>query len=161
MPRQSSKVGRGWTSQQGKPNTVKLFRFVYFLRAHAISRSCTTYQDYETVSHDRDSAKMASAMNSSSHARTRSLRSNTLELKRPLTTPSASIPGPSSIKLFITNVRLLDLDLREDWPDITPATFSTKDQKKRIQSVEWALYHLFCLWDAEEARDVRALVRIF
>jgi hypothetical protein len=37
-------------------------------------------------------------------------------------------------------------------------TFSTKDtqqnQKKRIHCVEWALYHLFTLWDPEESRNV-------
>ncbi|KAK8059092.1 hypothetical protein PG996_009022 [Apiospora saccharicola] len=60
----------------------------------------------------------------------------------------------SSRTLFLTNLRLLDLDQEEDWPDITPATFSSKDpvggQKKRIQAVEWALYQLFNLWDPEE-----------
>jgi hypothetical protein len=50
------------------------------------------------------------------------------------------------------------LDTREDWPDITALTFSTssrqENQKKRIQCIEWALYHLFALWDPEEARNV-------
>lgn len=101
---------------------------------------------------------MASATSNSSHARSRSLRSNTLSLKPPVV-PIAQLPqGPSSIALFVTNLRLLDLDLRDDWPDITPSTFSTRDQKKRIQSVEWALYHLFVLWDLEEASDVFNLV---
>jgi hypothetical protein len=62
------------------------------------------------------------------------------------------------VSLFLTNLRLLDLDLRPDWPDINPLTFTAKDvaqgQKKRIQCVEWALYQLFCLWDPEEARNV-------
>ena len=97
---------------------------------------------------------MAATMSNSSHARSRSLRSNTLNLK-PLTAPTPqAVFGPSSIGLFLTNLRLLNLDLRDDWPDISTSTFSTKDQKKRIQSVEWALYHLFCIWDPEEARDV-------
>jgi hypothetical protein len=63
----------------------------------------------------------------------------------------------SNISLFLTNLRLLDLDLHPDWPDINALTFSAKDaaqgQKKRIQSVEWALYYLFALWDPEEARN--------
>jgi hypothetical protein len=63
------------------------------------------------------------------------------------------------VSLFLTNLRLLDLHLRPDWPDINPLTFSAKDaaqgQKKRIQCVEWALYQLFCLWEPEEARNVR------
>jgi hypothetical protein len=75
--------------------------------------------------------------------------------------PSTAKP-PSYISLFLRNLRLLDLDQREDWPGITEVTFSTKDtqqnQKKRIQCVEWALYHLFALWDPEEARNVFLLI---
>jgi hypothetical protein len=71
--------------------------------------------------------------------------------------PTASPTAPSHLTLFLTNLRLLDLDLRPDWPDINALTFSARDvaqgQKKRIQSVEWALYHLFRLWDADEARN--------
>ncbi|KAK3898670.1 HAUS augmin-like complex subunit 6 N-terminus-domain-containing protein [Staphylotrichum tortipilum] len=78
----------------------------------------------------------------------------------PPTASSTSSPtGPSNLSLFLTNLRLLDLDQRPDWPDITPHTFttSTRDaagggQKKRVQSVEWALYHLFRLYDPEETR---------
>ncbi|AEO66561.1 uncharacterized protein THITE_2114710 [Thermothielavioides terrestris NRRL 8126] len=70
---------------------------------------------------------------------------------------TASPTAPSNISLFLTNLRLLDLDLRPDWPDINAHTFSAKDaaqgQKKRIQSVEWALYHLFALLDPDEARS--------
>jgi hypothetical protein len=100
---------------------------------------------------------MSSSTSNSSHARTRSLRippSNSLK-------PPQPAPGPSNITLFLTNLRLLDLDLRDDWPDITALTFSTKDaqqnQKKRIQCVEWALYQLFALWDPEETRNVLLL----
>ncbi|KAL2885253.1 hypothetical protein HOO65_080203 [Ceratocystis lukuohia] len=65
--------------------------------------------------------------------------------------------GPSrSLKLFLANLRALDLDLRPDWPDISPLTFassaSSLGQKKRVQSVEWALFYLFKLWDPEECR---------
>ncbi|KAK3337970.1 HAUS augmin-like complex subunit 6 N-terminus-domain-containing protein [Neurospora tetraspora] len=70
--------------------------------------------------------------------------------------PSTTTPTPN-ISLFLTNLRLLDLDLLPDWPDINAATFSVKDaaqgQKKRIQCVEWALYQLFNLWDPEETRN--------
>ena len=71
-----------------------------------------------------------------------------------------AVPSASNVGLFLTNLRLLDLDLLEDWPDITLQTFaSTKDsagqgQKRRIQCVEWALYRLFCLWDPEESQNV-------
>ncbi|EGS21679.1 uncharacterized protein CTHT_0035450 [Thermochaetoides thermophila DSM 1495] len=68
-----------------------------------------------------------------------------------------ALPGPSNVALFLTNLRLLDLDLLPDWPDISVETFSGKDavqgQKKRIQAVEWALYQLFALWDPEETRN--------
>lgn len=77
-------------------------------------------------------------------------------------TASAALPlsaTASNVSLFLTNLRLLNLDLEPDWPDINSLTFTTKDvaqgQKKRIQCVEWALYRLFCLWDSEEARNVR------
>src|ERR1700760_2100530 len=67
---------------------------------------------------------------------------------------------PSLAELFLTNLRLLDLDNRSDWPNISSKTFSSKDtlnqnQKARIRCSEWALYRLFELWDPEETRDVR------
>ncbi|KAL7627315.1 hypothetical protein AAE478_001507 [Parahypoxylon ruwenzoriense] len=73
-------------------------------------------------------------------------------------TPSTQIPSSTSnVALFLTNLRLLDLDLEPDWPGITLATFSAKDaaggQKKRIQCVEWALYQLFTLWDYNETQS--------
>lgn len=62
----------------------------------------------------------------------------------------------SNLSVFLTNLRLLDLDLLPDWPGITPSTFVGKDagQKKRVQSVEWALYQLFMIWDPDETRHV-------
>ncbi|KAK4125619.1 hypothetical protein N657DRAFT_662116 [Parathielavia appendiculata] len=70
---------------------------------------------------------------------------------------TSSPTAPSNVSLFLTNLRLLDLDLHTDWPDISALTFSTRDaaqgQKKRIQAVEWTLYHLFRLWDPEDARN--------
>ncbi|POS87623.1 hypothetical protein EPUL_000846, partial [Erysiphe pulchra] len=64
-------------------------------------------------------------------------------------------PAPSNVTLFITNLRLLNLDLREDWPDIQSHTFSSKNgqqnQRHRIRCVEWALYQLFTLLDPEAA----------
>lgn len=65
--------------------------------------------------------------------------------------------SPPNVSLFLTNLRLLDLDLRPDWPDLNLLTLTNKDaaqgQKKRVQCVEWALYQLFALWDPEEARN--------
>lgn len=64
---------------------------------------------------------------------------------------------PSDVRLFVTNLRLLDLDLRPDWPNITVQTFSSKnaDQKQRIGGVEWSLFRLFEIWDPEETSQVR------
>jgi hypothetical protein len=106
---------------------------------------------------------MSAATSNSSVARTRSLRVPPALNLKPIpapTTNAQSSQGISNVSLFLTNLRLLDLDLRKDWPDITAKTFSTKDaqqnQKKRIQCVEWALYQLFALWDPEEAQNVRS-----
>lgn len=78
------------------------------------------------------------------------------------TASQAPAHGPSPLSLFLTNLRLLDLDLRPDWPGIRPETFvtggsSAQGQKKRVQCVEWALYQLFALWDPEETRKVRCI----
>ncbi|KAF2259852.1 hypothetical protein CC78DRAFT_571573 [Lojkania enalia] len=76
-------------------------------------------------------------------------RSRTLSLK---TNTKPPINAPVDIKLFVTNLRLLNLDCRSDWPGITVHTFSSKnaDQKQRIGGVEWGLFRLFEIWDPEE-----------
>lgn len=70
--------------------------------------------------------------------------------------------SPASV--FLANLRFLDFDKRPDWPSISPSLFSVKDaprnQKNRIQCVEWALYHLFELWDPEETRNVGAFAGV-
>ncbi|UNI16870.1 hypothetical protein JDV02_003267 [Purpureocillium takamizusanense] len=71
--------------------------------------------------------------------------------------PSSSLSS-SSVTLFLTNLRLLDLDLLPDWPGITTETFATtgssvQGQKRRIHCVEWALFRLFSLWDPDEAAN--------
>lgn len=70
---------------------------------------------------------------------------------------TAVASAPPNVSLFLTNLRLLDLDLLPDWPGLNFLTLTNKDaaqgQKKRIQCVEWALYQLFALWDPEEARN--------
>lgn len=110
---------------------------------------------------------MSLSQSNTSAARLRSLRvpaktALTAPQSAPAASTSAQIPcSTSNVALFLTNLRLLDLDLESDWPGITLATFSTKDaaggQKKRIQCVEWALYQLFTLWDHDEAQNVRLL----
>ncbi|TVY64259.1 hypothetical protein LSUE1_G006909 [Lachnellula suecica] len=101
---------------------------------------------------------MSSSTSNPPMARTRSLRLPPLGTLKPIPPTAPQAQGISNISLFLTNLRLLDLDLRKDWPDITTRTFhTTKDAqqnlKKRIQCVEWALYQLFSLWDPEETQN--------
>ena len=77
-----------------------------------------------------------------------------------LTSPSTvlgNLSQASNLDLFLANLRILDLDLLEDWPDISATTFgsSAAGQKRRVQAVEWALFYLFLLWDPSEAQTVR------
>ncbi|KAL1297047.1 hypothetical protein AAFC00_004636 [Neodothiora populina] len=66
-------------------------------------------------------------------------------------------PTPSTVALFLSNVRLLNLDKRPDWPDVTVKTFDTKDaaqnQKKRIACVEWILFRLFQIMDPAMTKE--------
>ncbi|RAQ99051.1 HAUS augmin-like complex subunit 6 N-terminus-like protein [Stemphylium lycopersici] len=82
----------------------------------------------------------------SGHARTMSVKTNSA--KPPALNP---MPAPD-VKLFVTNLRLLEFDLRDDWPDITVQTLSAKnaDQRQRIAGTEWALFRLFEIWDPNE-----------
>lgn len=63
----------------------------------------------------------------------------------------------NSTSTFLTNLRLLDFDYREDWPDVKADLFCAKDarvnQKQRIRCVEWALYTLFELWNPKETKN--------
>ncbi|KAL9009444.1 MAG: hypothetical protein Q9173_005526 [Seirophora scorigena] len=63
----------------------------------------------------------------------------------------------SSSSVFFTNLRLLDLDYLDDWPNVTADIFAPKDartnQKQRIRCVEWALYRLFELWNLKDTRN--------
>lgn len=74
------------------------------------------------------------------------------------TTTMNQVPrsSASDVKLFVTNLRLLDFDLRPDWPNITVQTFSSKnaDQKQRMGAVEWSLFRLFETWDPVETSQV-------
>ncbi|KAF2725738.1 hypothetical protein K431DRAFT_280450 [Polychaeton citri CBS 116435] len=62
--------------------------------------------------------------------------------------------GTSVVPLFLTNLRLLNLDLQSDWPAITSTTFASNgDARVRIKCSEWALYHLFRLYDGHLTAD--------
>lgn len=55
--------------------------------------------------------------------------------------------GASTISLFITNLRLLNLDLLPDWPNIAVSSLGNQDARTRIKCTEYALYQLFRLHD--------------
>jgi hypothetical protein len=67
--------------------------------------------------------------------------------------------APSHLTVFIRNLKLLQLDQREDWPDITLRSLSpsAQNQRQRIRVVEWALYYLCTIWDPESANNVRII----
>ncbi|KAJ5215457.1 uncharacterized protein N7498_001864 [Penicillium cinerascens] len=62
--------------------------------------------------------------------------------------------APSHLTVFIRNLKLLQLDQREDWPDITLRSLSpsSQNQRQRIRLVEWALYYLCTIWDPKSAQ---------
>ena len=71
---------------------------------------------------------------------------------------SGDTPCPD-VSLFLRNLRLLDLDLLPDWPDITVQTFcdardARVQQKSRLYNAEWVLFRLIEIWDANEASNV-------
>ncbi|PVH94533.1 hypothetical protein DM02DRAFT_732450 [Periconia macrospinosa] len=97
----------------------------------------------------RITSQLSTATSSIASGVTRSLSVKTNN--KPVAGRNNPLP-PSDIKLFVTNLRLLDLDLCSDWPNITVQTFSSKnaDQKQRIGASEWALFRLFEIWDPAE-----------
>lgn len=101
-------------------------------------------------------ASNAAASTRLGHARNLSVKTNTTNTITKPQPPPNPIPA-SDVRLFVTNLRLLDFDLRDDWPNITTQTFSAKnaDQKQRIGGTEWALFRLFEIWDPTETAQVR------
>ncbi|ROW15161.1 hypothetical protein VPNG_03096 [Cytospora leucostoma] len=108
---------------------------------------------------------MATTTQNASLGRTRSARLNPANSSKAIAVApteglapskqSTTLATASNVSLFLTNLRLLDLNLLPDWPDINSLTFTNKDvaqgQKKRVQCVEWALFQLFSLWDPDMA----------
>ncbi|KAF2877667.1 HAUS augmin-like complex subunit 6 N-terminus-domain-containing protein [Massariosphaeria phaeospora] len=103
-----------------------------------------------TTSQSSTATATATTTTSTGLSRSISVKTNTTTGGRPA--HNANPLPVSDVKLFVTNLRLLDLDRRPDWPNITAQTFSSKtaDQKQRIGGVEWALFSLFELWDPTE-----------
>ncbi|KAL2267141.1 hypothetical protein VTJ83DRAFT_4418 [Remersonia thermophila] len=110
----------------------------------------------------RTSTTVSTATAATTTTTTTSTPSTTTSAAHGLDLALAPPTSPSNVALFLTNLRLLDLDLRPDWPDLTPSLFAgtshgarhaTQDgHKARVQAVEWALYHLFALWDPDDTR---------
>lgn len=106
----------------------------------------------------RPTSQTSNATTSTRLGHTRNLSAKTNTIVAPTTAKPLPNPLPASdIRLFVTNLRLLDFDLRDDWPNITTQTFSAKnaDQKQRISGTEWALFRLFEIWDPSETAQVR------
>ncbi|KAK5138160.1 hypothetical protein LTR08_004855 [Meristemomyces frigidus] len=61
--------------------------------------------------------------------------------------------GTTAVALFVTNLRLLDLDLLPDWPAITTASFGNQDARARTRCTEFALFQLFRLYDPATTAD--------
>lgn len=78
---------------------------------------------------------------------------------RPVRPKPLDWPGPSHLDVFIRNLKLLHLDQREDWPDISvrALTPTSQNQRHRTRLIEWALYHLYAIWDPETAQNVQLL----
>lgn len=75
---------------------------------------------------------------------------------RPVRPKPLDWAGPSHLDAFIRNLKLLHLDQREDWPGLSLRTLSAtaQNQRQRIRLIEWALYHLYAIWDPEGAHHV-------
>ncbi|KAJ5822594.1 hypothetical protein N7447_004934 [Penicillium robsamsonii] len=74
---------------------------------------------------------------------------------RPVRPKPLDWPGPSHLDVFIRNLKLLRLDQREDWPDISlhSLTPTSQNQRQRTRLIEWALYRLYTIWDLEGAQN--------
>lgn len=72
--------------------------------------------------------------------------------------PESSWNGPANVATFLRCLRLLDLDLRDDWPGVNEQVFSAKGSQQKLQQrikcVEWSLYRLFEIWDPAYTIDV-------
>jgi HAUS augmin-like complex subunit 6 N-terminus len=60
------------------------------------------------------------------------------------------------VTIFLRNLTLLQLDQQPDWPNLSGHLFAggQQTQRQRVKGVEWALYHLFNMWDPDSTRNV-------
>ncbi|KAF7715996.1 Uncharacterized protein PECH_004577 [Penicillium ucsense] len=63
--------------------------------------------------------------------------------------------GPSQLAIFVRNLKLLNLEQRNDWPGVTLRALSpsSQNQRQRIRLIEWSLYQIFAIWDPEVAQN--------
>lgn len=72
-----------------------------------------------------------------------------------MTTKAPSWSGRSHVATFVHSLHLLDLDLLDDWPEVTVDTFGSKSSlQHRLRCVEWSLYRLYELYDRRSTKDV-------
>ncbi|CAI7601680.1 unnamed protein product [Penicillium glandicola] len=74
---------------------------------------------------------------------------------RPVRPKPLDWQGPPHLDVFIRNLKLLHLDQRDDWPDISLRTLTptSQNQRHRTRLIEWALYYLYAIWDPESAQN--------
>ncbi|KAH9812175.1 HAUS augmin-like complex subunit 6 N-terminus [Teratosphaeria destructans] len=96
---------------------------------------------------------VSSASNTSTRPSAHTRNPSTTSLHTHHHPPKKSSLTSAVIALFHTNLRLLDLDLLPDWPDVHLTSFAAHDARHRIRCVEFALFHLFRLYDAPTAAD--------
>ncbi|CEJ53837.1 hypothetical protein PMG11_00177 [Penicillium brasilianum] len=74
---------------------------------------------------------------------------------RPARPKALDWSGPSHLAIFIRNLKLLQIDQRDDWPGINLRALSpsSQNQRQRTRLVEWSLYYLFTIWDPEVAHN--------
>ena len=90
-----------------------------------------------------------SSLAKSLHSRPCSSFQHNMQSSRPARKPKLPNWSPSHVVVFIRNLKLLQLDQREDWPAINARTLSPSPQnhRQRVKAVEWALYQLLAIWD--------------
>lgn len=157
-------TGAGLHYHNGPRRTTRRIAAAPRCRAGKTSYGAYAALLLRTMSRPVSEASHAAASTRLAHARSLSVKTNTasaaVKHQPQLQHQQHQPPNPiltSHVRLFLTNLRLLDLDLRSDWPNITTQTFSAKnaDQKQRISGTEWALFRLFEIWDPTETAQVR------
>ena len=66
--------------------------------------------------------------------------------------------GRTNLSTYVKILHLLEIDLLQDWPNLSVQTFSTRSPNQnlqyRVKAVEWSLFRLLELYDPQTTRDV-------